>query len=244
MFGIGSLQQGVALINIGSGAFVLRELKCYSESPTHITGVAMANTSRVSYMREATINGAGNALSWAENHWGVDKLADKLPEWMQVVTEPPVFINAVGGMGTPWMRGDIESSFVGSGEHAIAEKAVAIIESIVFMIQVNLEIMKAEAPLETIRVSGGLSNLDGLCQKLSDLSGLDVVRSHVAEASARGVAWLAAGRPESWNITTADDTRLVRFTPQPAERLQMRYRVFQSELDRILSASQRAGGIQ
>ena len=244
MFGIGNLQQGVALINIGSGAFVLRELKCYSESLTHITGIAMANTSRISYMREATINGAGNALSWAENRWGVDKLADKLPEWLQVVTEPPVFINAVGGLGTPWMRGDIESHFVGNGEHAIAEKAVAIIESIVFMIQVNLEIMKAEAPLETIRVSGGLSNLDGLCQKLSDISGLDVERSHVAEASARGVAWLAAGRPENWNITTADETRPVSFTPGASEPLQRRYRVFKSELERILGASQAAGGVR
>lgn len=244
MFGIGKLEQGVALINIGSGAFVLRELDGYSDSATQITGIALADQRGVSYMREATINGAGNALSWAEKRWGVDKLADSLPEWMRVVTEPPVFINAVGGLGTPWMRGDIGSTFVGSGEHAAAEKAVAIIESIVFMIQVNLELMGAEAPLNKIRVSGGLSNLDGLCQKLSNLSGLEVVRSHVAEASARGAAWLAAGRPGNWNITTADDTRLVRFTPQPAERLQMRYRVFQSELDRILSASQRAGGIQ
>lgn len=244
MFGIGNLQQGVALINIGSGAFVLRELKYYSESPTHITGIAMANTSCVKYMREATINGAGNALGWAENRWDVDKLADKLPEWMQVVTDPPVFINAVGGLGTPWMRGDIESGFVGSGEHAIAEKAVAIIESIVFMIQVNLEIMRAEEPLETIRVSGGLSNLDGLCQKLSDLSGLDVVRSHVAEASARGVAWLAAGRPERWTVTTVDEIRPVSFTPGASEALQRRYRVFKSELERILSARQAAEGLE
>jgi glycerol kinase len=242
MFGIGALEEGVALINIGSGAFVLRELAGYTDSATQITGIAMADHLRVSFMREATINGAGNALSWAEQRWGVDRLADTLPEWMQAVTEPPVFINAVGGLGTPWMRSDIDSSFVGRGDCTIADKVVAIIESVVFMIQANLEIMGAEAPLKKIRVSGGLSNLDGLCQKLSDLSGLDVVRSDVAEASARGAAWLAAGRPENWNTTA--DIRLVRFSPQPAQRLKFRYRVFKSELERILGANQSTRGIQ
>lgn len=234
MYGTGALQQGEALVNIGSGAFVLRELDRFCRSNSQLTGLAYADYDHVSYLREATINGAGNALSWAEKQWGIEDLVDSLPDWLQTVTEPPVFINTVGGLGTPWLHGRIASTFVGNGNYSDAEKAVAIIESIVFMIQINLELMAAEAPLKKLRVSGGLSNLDGLCQKLSDLSGLEVERTEIAEASARGAAWLAAGRPSSWNMDSSDESSRVRFMPQYAQSLKSRYRSFKTELQHRL----------
>ncbi|MGB5277815.1 MAG: FGGY family carbohydrate kinase [Gammaproteobacteria bacterium] len=238
MYGTGQLEQGMALVNIGSGAFVLRELDHFSESKTQLTGVAYADNETVGYMREATINGAGNALSWAEKQWGVENLIESLPDWMRTVKEPPVFINSVGGLGTPWMQGKLASAFVGNGTYTNAEKAVAIIESIVFMIQVNLELMAVEAPLKKLRVSGGLSKMDGLCQKLSDLSGYVVERSNVAEASARGAAWLAAGRPHSWNSNRPDEPSSRQFVPQQANGLASRYRLFNTELNRMLKANQ------
>jgi glycerol kinase len=237
MFGAGKLARDVALVNIGSGAFILRELDHFSSSTRQLTGIADANGDGVCYLREATINGAGNALSWAEKQWGIVDLVHKLPEWMQSVTHPPVLINSVGGLGTPWMQGHIATTFIDSGTYSEAEKAVAIIESIVFMIQVNLELMAEEAPLQKLRLSGGLSNLDGLCQKLSDLSGYLVERSDVAEASARGAAWLAAGRPRSWNVDHTDGAA-VRFTPQEAKELRFRYRRFRTELRRVLEVHQ------
>ena len=244
MYGTGKLEQGTALVNIGSGAFVLRELDRFSSSATQLTGVAYADNTSVSYMREATINGAANALSWAEKQWGIEQIVDSLPDWMRTVEEPPVFINSVGGLGTPWMQGNIASEFVGNRTYTYAEKAVAIIESIVFMIQVNLELMAVEAPLQKLRVSGGLSKLDALCQKLSDLSGYVVERSNVAEASARGAAWLAAGRPHNWNSNRPDVPAGGRFVPQQAECLESRYRLFKTELNRILKGNQHVETVQ
>ncbi len=236
MFGIGALEPGVALVNIGSGAFVLRELGHFSISASQLTGIAYSDMNKVSYMREATINGAGNALSWAEQQWHVEDLLGRLPEWIEQVKEPPVFINAVGGLGTPWMQGGIQSSFVGNGDYSNAEKVVAVIESIVFMIQVNLELMAVEMPLNKLRVSGGLSNQDGLCQKLGNLSGLEIERSDITEATARGVAWLAAGRPENWSITGTDgDEGSVRFMPQQDRALHERYQIFKKEMKRIVN---------
>jgi glycerol kinase len=142
------------------------------------------------------------------------------------------------------MQGKLASAFIGNGTYTDAEKAVAIIESIVFMIQVNLELMAVEAPLKKLRVSGGLSKLDGLCQKLSDLSGYVVERSNVAEASARGAAWLAAGRPQSWISNSPDKSASGRFVPQHAESLALRYRLFNTELNRILKANQQARTVQ
>jgi len=236
MFGFGALEQGVALVNIGSGAFVLRELDEFSNSASQLTGIAYADINSVSYMREATINGAGNALTWAQQQWHVDNLLSRLPEWIEQVNEPPVFINAVGGLGTPWMQGGIRSYFIGEGDYSDAEKVVAVIESIVFMIQLNLEFMAAEAPLKKLRVSGGLSRQDGLCQKLSNLSGFELERSHVTEATARGVAWLAAGRPGNWGIAGSDkEAEFIRYMPQHDERLHARYQLFKTEMKRMLN---------
>jgi len=241
MFGTGAMEQGVALVNIGSGAFVLRELDELGNSTSQLTGIAYADMNKVSYMREATINGAGNALNWAQQQWHVDDLLSRLPEWIEQVNEPPVFINAVGGLGTPWMQGGLHSTFIGNGNYTDAEKVVAVIESIVFMIQVNLELMSAEAPLKKLRVSGGLSKQDGLCQKLSNLSGFEVERTNITEATARGVAWLAAGRPENWSTAGSDkDAEFIRYIPQHDETLHTRYQLFKTEMKRIINNVQQA----
>lgn len=234
IFGGGSPESDVAQVNIGSGAFVLRKLGRLSASVSQLTGIAYADSHAVSYMREATINGAGNALSWASEQWQLDHMQQQLPGWLLQIKQPPVFINTIGGLGTPWMRGDIPSSFVADGDYSDAEKAVAVIESIVFMIQLNIELMQAEAPLRKLRASGGLSKLDGLCQKLSNLSGLVLERSDVIEATARGVAWLAAGRPGGWH--PADDDRGADsecFAPLPDQPLHERYQMFKTYMQRL-----------
>ena len=238
IFGSGEATHDIALVNIGSGAFILRPLVQFSHSTRQLTGIAYADLDHAAYMREATINGAGNALSWAEQNWGIENIADELPAWMMQVTDPPVFINTVGGLGTPWMQAGIAPGFVVDGDYSMAEKAVSIIESIVFMLQINLELMNAEAPLKRLRVSGGLSRLDGLCRKLSNLSGLELERSDVTEATARGVAWIAAGRPESWNIDAENADAAEVFSPQQDPPLQARYRVFSEEIRRRLDHMQ------
>ena len=239
MFGVGALGPGEALVNIGSGAFVLRELDRCSNNLDQLTGIAYSDNDSVSYMREATVNGAGNALDWAQQEWGITDLFASLPEWIETVRQPPVFINTVGGLGTPWMRSGPEPRFLDNRHYSNIEKVIAVIESIVFMLQVNLELMSAEAPLKRLRVSGGLSRLDGLCQKLSNLSGLEIERNNITEATARGAAWLAAGRPGSWNDTAADrDTMRRKFTPLRDENLASRYRLFKAEMQRIADASQ------
>jgi glycerol kinase len=66
-------------------------------------------------------------------------------------------------------------------------------------LQVNIDLLqKISTPLERIVASGGLTWYDGLCQRLSDLSGLPLYRPASYEATARGTAWLLAGKPERW----------------------------------------------
>jgi len=247
IFGAGQLTSETALVNFGSGAFVLRFLNACRASEKQLSTIACSENSSVQYVREATINGAGSALNWLAEKHGVDDLSQQLPRWLDEVERPPVFINSIGGLGSPWWSNQIEPEFIdcstgitvaneitardrvahGEVVEDIASQAVAVIESIVFMVCANLDIMKTEQSLSRLRVCGGLSRLDGLCQRLADLSTLVVERMDTPEATARGIAWLAAGKPEGWSCVD-----LECYEPAADPGLSERYAMFKAALNR------------
>jgi glycerol kinase len=90
-----------------------------------------------------------------------------------------------------------------------------------FLLQANIDHIAAYVPAaRRIRVSGGVSRLDGLCRRLAAVSGLPVHRREDPEASARGIAYLAAGRPALWNTAAQEEV----FAPEPDAALRARYR--------------------
>jgi glycerol kinase len=100
---------------------------------------------------------------------------------------------------------------------------VAVAESILFLLQANLECLKkARVQVNTIQISGGLANIDGMCQGLADLSQRPVHRPAEIEATARGIAWLAAGSPRHWPPPASLDI----FLPQKHSSLTQRYHQF------------------
>ncbi len=130
--------------------------------------------------------------------------------WLEEPGEPPLFLNGIAGLGGPFWQAEFASRFVGEGEPW--RKAVAVVESIAFLLQANVDYMAAHVPpARRVRVSGGVSRLDGLCRRIAAVSGLPVLRRDDPEASARGIGYLAAGRPAGWNAVVHED----RFEPAP-----------------------------
>lgn len=236
-YGVGELPTTTALVNLGSGAFILRSLPEYRVSQKQLTGIAYSDESEVQYLREATVNGAGNALSWFEQQYEVENLQLHLPDWLEQKTSPPIFINSIGGLGSPWWNDQLSPHFIsdndthGNAELDHADMAVAVIESILFMLHANLDLMREEAPIHQLRLSGGLSQLDGLCQKLANLCQLTVERVDYPEATSRGVAWLAAGRPAGWNNI---DSASQSFLPVTDKPLLLRYAAYMKTLESLL----------
>jgi glycerol kinase len=166
------------------------------------------------------VNGAGAGLEWFAREFGVSGLETDLARWLERPPQDvPLFLNGIAGLGGPFWVAGFASRFVGEGD--VAAKGVALIESIAFLLQANIDHMaKHVAPAKRMRVSGGVSRIDGLCRKLAALSGLPVHRRDDPEASARGIAYLAAGCPESWS--TAGDEQV--FAPVADPALAERYR--------------------
>jgi glycerol kinase len=195
---LGRPQRTTAIVNIGTGAFLLL---LTGENPVHhpalLAGLARSGDGGEEYTLEGTVNGAGAALEWACREWNIKECIRHLPDWLAREEEPPVFLNTIGGLGSPWWRSGPEPSFTRDGEPW--QKAVAVAESILFLLQVNIDAMeKAGGEIRGIRISGGLARLDGMCRRLADLSRRTVYRPAETEATARGTAWLVAGSPRHW----------------------------------------------
>lgn len=222
----GESSNNTALINIGTGAFVMRFLPEFTSSKKQLTSIAYSNEEQVRYLREGTINGAGSALAWFEQEWELENdWQRELPKWLDEIQQPPLFINTVGGLGSPYWTGHIASQFIGNNTDDMTHCAVAVVESIVFLLQDNIVLMQQESAIKALKVSGGLSQLNGLCQKLANLTQLPVSRLQHPEATARGIAWLAAGKPLSWEAQLHSDDI---FTPHEDQSLNNRYKAFHS----------------
>ncbi len=234
-FEAGAPPAGTALVNLGSGAFVLTA-QHESGAPAGLLSSIVysdaADAAGRDYVLEGTVNGAGNALDWLHQQYGIETRTGQLDNWLEQIAAPPVFLNTVGGLGSPWWQQRSAPAFVNdTGQFSAGERAAAVAESILFLIQYNLEQACGKQSVQRLQVSGGLSGVDALCRKLADLTQCPVQRCESSEASARGIAWLAAGRPADWQRNGPGQ----QFEPRVDNALQARYRIFIEQLQRRIA---------
>jgi glycerol kinase len=234
LYALGMPAHDTLVVNAGTGAFVLLPTGDTRRSqPGLLSGLSRSDGRTADHYLEGTVNGAAAALEWVANQYRIADWLAQAPGWLGTVDAPPVFMNSIGGLGAPWWQPGPEPVFLpdNGAQTGPAEAMVAAIESIVFLLQANIELLREQNPeIKGIRISGGLAPLDGLCRKLANLSGLTVERSSAIESSARGIAWLAAGCPDTWDQAGVDR----RFLPQDDLRLGERYARFRAVLESAL----------
>jgi glycerol kinase len=231
LFASGEPEPDVAYMNLGTGAFV----QCLSERrvPGLLQSILWRDARQTLYALEGTVNGAATALNAVGKQLKVSetRTMQALPAWLDGSGEPPLFLNGIGGLGAPYWRADFRSRFVGGGD--AGGKLTAVVESIVFLLLENLERMRQAVPgLRQLRVSGGLAQLDGLCQRLADLSMLPVLRPDLHEATALGLARLLGS-------DAAPSGNVHRFEPRTDPALVARRRRWQEAMHEALRAPQK-----
>ncbi|HKJ00365.1 MAG TPA: FGGY family carbohydrate kinase [bacterium] len=230
LFAFGWSEPDTTYVNAGTGAFAQRAVDAYpGYAPRLLTGIALQDGPTRVYTLEGTVNGCASALEWATGELGLPDLLARLPEWLaREDADPPLFLNGISGLGAPFWQADFVSRFLGEGEPW--QRAVAVVESIAFLLQANMdELARHVPPAARVRISGGVSRLDGLCQRIAELTGVPVHRRDDPEGTARGIAYLAAGRPATWAGDSHEDV----FTPRGAPALRERYRRWRDELKRL-----------
>lgn len=233
LFASGPPREDTLQITVGTGAFVLRSTGTRPQrSASLLSGIVDDDGRMRTHVLEGTVNGAGSALEWLQRQ-SAEITLPALAAWLAEDIDPPLFLNGVSGLGTPWMVAEAPVRFVGEGN--LASRAVAVIESIVFLLQANLEAL-ATAETRAVRIGGGLSRLDGLCQRLATLSGLRVERPASHEATAIGIARLLHSQSVgSGALTRLTGAELTTFTPQTDAALSLRYQHWRRALAQALT---------
>jgi glycerol kinase len=232
LFAGGKPKTGIAYMNIGTGAF----LQCLSDSENPaqknlLRSVGWDAGEHSVQVLEATVNGAGSALQSVASELGIsaEGAQNQYAHWLATAKNIPLFLNGVSGLASPFWRPQFASQFVGphASDASSAEKLVAVLESIVFLLCLNLqEMLRAGVSLHRITVSGGLCVLDGLCQRLADVSQLPVERAPQTEATLEGLAYLLVSPEQAW----LNENETICFAAQNNPALSERYQRWHQEL--------------
>jgi sugar (pentulose or hexulose) kinase len=156
------------------------------------------------FTTEVGLNTTGAALQWATDHLGFPNFSTFIAEAAgfyqrlnagEITEDPaeiaPLFLPylADGERDDPSMR----AGFVGmSDRHDRDAIAYAVAEGVAFAVGEMIELLvRADSPLDELRVSGGAARVDLLGQLKADLLAHDVAHLE-SDASATGAALLAA----------------------------------------------------
>jgi len=216
-------------VNAGTGAFIQRLVGGLSaQQDSLLTSVVWTEANKTLFVREGTVNGAGRAITWLSALEG--HVAD-FRDCERLYTEPPLFLNSVGGLGSPYWRADVSPRF--STEAPFPQKLAAVLESVAFLLAKNAERLQNKPVPHQLVLGGGLGNSTRFCQSLADLIGVDVWRSEQTEATASGLAFLLADGPNDWLRAEYEV-----FAPRDNVALNARYRAWSEWLDWVLASKQ------
>jgi len=242
LFGFGDPPPGRVSVNAGTGAF----LQLRGEGDLRVEGLLTATVFEGEGVRirsvEGSVNGAAAALHAVAGAAGIDSetLHRSLDTWAESHESPPLFLNGVSGLASPFWQPSFPTAFLADGvDHGPPSQLVGVLESIVFLIVENLRAIDSskEGRTESDRVaadllrveelvlSGGLSRSVAFRRRLAALAGVPVLRSSVEEATARGVAWLLGCRAMEG---LPEGTESVESTPVP--ELSARFATWQREM--------------
>ena len=232
LFARGLPERGSCYINIGTGAFI----QCLSENLDAPEGLLVSPLwlpenpiDKKYYAWEATVNGAAAALGFIQQQTGLEITPQEINEALGLnPTSACYFLNAVGGLSAPYWRTDLQSRF--SNNLSSCEKILAWIESVIFQIVINVQLMDQSGLMNKIIISGGFSKADAVCQKIADLTQAKVHRSDNTDATVQGAACMAAGLPGTWQPVIGEDF----FVPQENAPLLKRFEKWQYAMNQWL----------
>lgn len=211
IFAPGALDLYAAYVNIGTGAFIQKPTTvARSSAAPLLQSVVWQDSTNELRVLEGTINGAASALvEYIEPL--VPNWSEHLDTWLETIHDPPLFMNGVSGLAAPYWVHNFPTGFVGqrTQEPDAPQQAVAIAESIVFLLQENMKVLEELGEqVKRILITGGLANSDALCRRLADLSGCEVFRPQYTEATARGLCYLLRSADAADAVDATDSVSL------------------------------------
>jgi glycerol kinase len=206
LFGQACFEPGMAKNTYGTGSFVLVNLG--SRAPDAVEGllttVAWKLGDVTTYAMEGAIFVTGAAIQWLRDELQIIERADEIGPLAASVPDAGgvTFVPAFTGLGSPYWdpyaRGTVLGLTRGSGRAQLARAAV---EAMAYQTADVVDAVRTASgtDLAELRVDGGASVMDVLCQFQADVLGVTVRRPAVQETTALGAAYLAGIAEGVWS---------------------------------------------
>ena len=186
ILGVLELNLDSILVNLGTGAFVLRPLNGqFVTLPGYLTGAICKNSEgKILYSLEGTINGAANVLN------NLTKEEIFLREDDNLLNK--FCLPDVAGLGSPYWLADVGLTFSDNNLNE-KEKKQSVYEGLIFRVCEIIKDFDKFSAINKIVIAGGLSKDSFLVEGIASCLNKKVLVLQESEASLIGVARFAAG---------------------------------------------------
>jgi glycerol kinase len=205
LFGQRGFTAGEAKCTYGTGAFFLQHIGGQPMPSRHrlLCTVAATLDARPQYALEGSVFVAGAAVQWLRDGLKLFQKASEVEELARASDpqQPVIFVPGLVGLGAPhWVpeaRGVLFGLTRGT---TAAELSRAALEGVAFQVAdlIDAAGRDAGAPLQSLRVDGGMAQNAWFLQLQADLLGLPIQQAAHSESTALGAAFLAGLRAGVW----------------------------------------------
>ncbi len=252
LVGQGCTGAGQAKCTYGTGAFLLAHTGTRIVASTRgliTTLAASVEEGPAQYAIEGSVFVAGAAVQWVRDGLKavgaaaeIGALAGQADRESEVV-----FVPALTGLGAPQWAPGARGAILGlTRATTLADLAYAALEGVAFQVADLIEAITVDlgAPLEELRVDGGMAQSDVFLQIQADILGIPVVRSGQIESTALGAALLAGLGAGVWQSVSSALERVdqlgERYKPRfDAEQQAMRARRWRSAVEAVVGHASR-----
>ncbi|MEK6567765.1 MAG: glycerol kinase GlpK [Candidatus Omnitrophota bacterium] len=198
LFGQAGFLSGSIKNTYGTGCFVLlnsgrkRPLSKYGL----ITTLGCGRQGEPVYVLEGAVFIAGAAIQWLRDGLGLLKSAFESEKMARAIKDNAgvYFVPAFVGLGAPYWNPDVRGAVFGITRGTTANHLVrAALEAMCYQTKDVLAAMEKDTGLKIkdLKVDGGASANNFLCQFQADILGIKVTRPKVIETTSLGAAYLA-----------------------------------------------------
>jgi glycerol kinase len=198
LFGQACFKPGMMKNTYGTGCFMLMNTgeKGTPSKTGLLTTIAWRKGGKTEYALEGSVFVAGAAVQWLRDGLGLIVNAAETEAMATSVndTNGVYFVPAFVGLGAPYWDMNARGAIVGLTRGASRAHIVrAALEAMAYQTRDVIECMQKDSGIKAkeLRVDGGATRNDFLCQFQADVLGIPVVRPVVTETTALGAAYLA-----------------------------------------------------
>lgn len=228
--------EGMSKSTYGTGCFAVVNTGATALNSQHklLSTVAWRLNGQTTYALEGSIFMAGATVQWLRDKLGIIKHASDTEALARQshYQQAELLIPAFTGLGTPHWQPEVKAALFGlTRDTGPAQLATAALCSVAYQSCDLLNVMRQDGiPVACLRVDGGMTANHWFLQALADISQTPIARCGTSDATAFGVAFLAALQL-GWYQQLTDITELWRsditvapaLTPETARVLYQRW---------------------